>query len=131
VRISSINMRRGARGVLAAGALGGLTAATIALPTASAQPECTAAGLSGAIGTVATATGQYLAAHPGANDAVTNAGALPPQDAENSIRSYFAGHPQEWADLQAIARPLANLRQGCDVDVAPGQIARLFDAMAS
>jgi heme-binding protein len=95
MRISSINMRRGARGVLAAGALGGLTAATIALPTASAQPECTAAGLSGAIGTVATATGQYLAAHPGANDAVTNAGALPPQDAENSIRSYFAGHPQE------------------------------------
>jgi hemophore-related protein len=131
MRISSINVRRGVRGVLAAGALGGLTAATIALPTASAQPQCTAAGLSSAIGTVATATGRYLAAHPGANDAVTNAGALPPQDAENSIRLYFAAHPQEWAELQAIARPLANLRQECAVDVAPAQIARLFDAMAS
>ena len=72
-----------------------------------------------------------LAAYPGANDAVTNAGALPLGDAENAIRAYFAAHPREWADLQGIARPLANLRQQCDVDVAPAQIARLFDAMAS
>ena len=131
MQISSINIQRGALGVLAAGVLGGLAAATIALPTAAAQPQCTAAGLSNAIGTVSTATGGYLAAYPGANDAVTNAGALPPGDAENAIRAYFAAHPREWADLQAIARPLANLRQQCDVDVAPAQIARLFDAMAS
>jgi hemophore-related protein len=124
-------MRRRGLGVLVAGALGGLAAATIAVPTASAQPQCTAAGLSNALGTVATETGQYLAAHPGADDAVTNAGALPSGEAENSIRVYFVGHPQEWADLQGIARPLTNLRQQCDVDVAPAQIARLFDAMAS
>ncbi|HJT93404.1 MAG TPA: hemophore-related protein [Mycobacterium sp.] len=104
---------------------------TIAVPSASAQPQCTAAGLSGALGTVATATGQYLAAHPGADDVVTNAGSMSPQDGENSIRVYFASHQQEWADLQGIARPLANLRQQCNVDVAPAQIARLFDAMAS
>ena len=35
------------------------------------------------------------------------------------------------AVLYLIARPLANLRAQCDVDVAPAQIARLFDAMAS
>ena len=131
MQISSINIQRGALGVLVAGALGGLAAATIAMPTAAAQPQCTAAGLSDAIGTVSAATSVYLAAHPGANDAVTDAGALPPGDAENAIRAYFAGNPLEWADLQAIARPLANLRQQCDVDVAPAQIARLFDAMAS
>ena len=131
MQISSINIQRGALGVLVAGALGGLAAATIAMPTAAAQPQCTAAGLSNAIGTVSAATGVYLAAYPGANDAVTNAGALPPGDAENAIRVYFAANPREWADLQAIARPLASLRQECDVDVAPAQIARLFDAMAS
>jgi hemophore-related protein len=129
MQTSSITMR--ALRVLAAGALGGLTAATIALPTASAQPGCTAAGLSTTLGTVSTATGQYLAAHPAADDAITNSGALAPGDAENAIRAYFVSHPQEWADLQGIARPLANLRQHCDVDVAPAQIARLFDAMAS
>ncbi len=131
MELSSFNMRRGALGVLAAGALGGLAAVTIALPTASAQPQCTAAGLSNALGTVASDTGGYLDSHPGANDVVTNSGALPPGEGENSIRAYFVTHPQEWADLQAIARPLTNLRQQCDVDVAPAQIARLFDAMAS
>jgi heme-binding protein len=131
MQISSINMRRGALGVLAAGALGGVAAETIAVPTASAQPQCTAAGLSNALGTVSSATGGYLASHPGANDVVTNAGALPPGEGENSIRAYFVAHPQEWADLQAIAQPLRTLRQQCNVDVAPAQIARLFDAMAS
>lgn len=101
------------------------------MPTAAAAPECTAAGLSNAIGTVSSATGGYLASHPGANDVVTNAGGLSPQDGENSIRAYFVAHPQEWADLQAIAQPLRTLRQQCNVDVAPAQIARLFDAMAA
>jgi heme-binding protein len=124
-------MRRGALGVFAAGAIGGLAAATIAVPTAAAQPQCTAAGLSNALGIVSSATGVYLSSHPGANDVVTNAGSLPAGEAENSIRTYFATHPQEWADLQAIAQPLRSLRQACSVDVAPAQIARLFDAMAS
>ena len=72
-----------------------------------------------------------LASHQGANDVVTNAGALPAGEGENSIRAYFVGHPQEWADLQGIAQPLRSLRLQCNVDVAPAQIARLFDAMAS
>ena len=131
MQISGYLMRRGVFAVLAASAVGGLAAATIAIPPASAQPGCTAGGLSSTLGTVSTATGQYLAAHPGADDAITNAGALAQGDCENAIRAYFVAHPQEWAELQGIARPLANLRQQCNVDVAPAQIARLFDAMAS
>jgi heme-binding protein len=131
MQTTSMSIQRGALGVLAAGALGGVVAATIAVPTAAAQPQCTAAGLSNAIGTVASATGGYLSSHPGANDVVTNAGALPPGEGENSIRAYFVAHPQEWADLQVIAQPLRTLRQQCNVDVAPAQVARLFDAMAS
>lgn len=130
MQTSTIDMRRGTFGVMAAGALGGLVAATIALPTASAAPECTASGLSNALGTVSSATGAYLSSHPGANDVVTNAGASP-ADGENSIRLYFVAHPQEWSDLQGIAQPLRSLRQQCNVNVAPAQIARLFDAMAS
>lgn len=126
-----ISVKRGALGLLMSGAVGGLAATTIALPTAAAQPECTAAGLSTALGSVSTATGDYLASHSGANDVVTNAGAMPPGEGENAIRAYFVAHPQEWADLQAIAQPLRTLRQQCNVDVAPAQIARLFDAMAS
>ena len=95
------------------------------------RPNAPQRGLSNALGSVSSATGGYLASHPGANDVVTNAGALPPQDGENSIRTYFVAHPQEWADLQAIAQPLRSLRQQCNVDVAPAQIARLFDSMAS
>jgi heme-binding protein len=131
MQISSINKHCRAVRVLAAAAIGGLAAATIAAPTATAQPHCTAAGLSNALGTVSSATGGYLSSHPGANDVVTNAGALPPGEGENSIRAYFVAHPQEWADLQAIAQPLRTMRQQCNVDVAPDQIARLFDAMAS
>jgi heme-binding protein len=122
---------RGAFGVVSVVALGGLVAFTIALPRAAAQPQCTASGLSNAIGTVASATGHFLAANPGANQAITNAGALPPAEAENSIRAYFVANPLHWAELQRIAGPLRDLRQQCVVDVAPAQIARLYDAMAA
>jgi hemophore-related protein len=55
---------------------------------------------------------------------------MSPPEAEASIRAYFLANPQQWAQLQAIARPLANLRQQCQVQVAPADIARLYDAMA-
>jgi heme-binding protein len=130
MQISGINLRRLSFGAIAAGALGGLAATTLALPTAAAQPQCTASGLSNALGSVASATGQYLDNHPDANQVVTNAGSQSPQDGENSIRTYFAAHLQEWNDLRGIARPLASLRQQCQVQVAPAQIAQLYDAMA-
>ena len=130
MQISGIIMRRGLIGVLASGALGGLAATTIALPTASADADCTAAGLSSAVGTVGAQTGAFFASHPSANDAVTNAGAQG-GGAEAAIRDYFIAHPAEWAELQSIAQPLRTLRQQCAVDVAPADIARLYDAMAS
>lgn len=129
MHIPTIGIRRGVVSACIGGAVGTLVATTIALPTAAAQPGCTAAGLSSAIGSVGTQTGDYLASHPGANDAVTNAGGSP--DPEGTIRTYFVAHPQEWADLQRIAQPLRALRQQCNVQVAPADIARLFDAMAS
>jgi len=63
MQISGINLRRRGIGALAVGALAGLAATTLALPTAAAQPQCTAAGLSSTLGSVASATGQYLGRH--------------------------------------------------------------------
>lgn len=130
MQMSSIAIRRGIAGVLAAGALGGLAATTVALPTASADADCTVAGLSNAIGTVGAQTGQWFASHPDANKAVTDAGGQG-AGAEGAIRNYFIAHPTEWAELQRIAQPLRTLRQQCGSDVAPADIARLYDAMAS
>jgi hemophore-related protein len=122
---------RGRACSLAAGAVW-LAAATIGLPSASADNPCTAAGLSSALGPVATATGAYLASHPDANDVVTAAGSQSPQEAEKSIKIYFLTHPQQWADLQAIAKPLTDLRAECPSQSAgpPPDLGKLFDAMA-
>jgi hemophore-related protein len=122
-------IRRGVVGVLAAGALAGLTG-TIALPTASADPDCTVSALSDAIGAVGAQSGQWFASHPDANKAVTDAGGQG-GGAEAAIRNYFVAHPGQWAELQRIAQPLRGLRQACGSDVAPADIARLYDAMAS
>lgn len=121
-------IRRGVAGVLAAGALAGLAGA-IAVPTASADADCTVSGLSNAIGAVGAQTGQWFASHPDANKAVTDAGGS--GNAEGAIRTYFLAHPNEWAELQRIAQPLRTLRQSCGSNVAPADIARLYDAMAS
>ena len=128
MRVSGMTMRRGFVSVVAAGALAGLTGA-VAMPTASADADCTVSGLSNAIGAVGAQTGQWFASHPDANKAVTEAGQG--GDAEGAIRNYFVGHPSEWAELQRIAQPLRSLRQACGSDVAPADIARLYDAMAS
>ncbi len=129
MQISGFTMRRAAAGMLAAGALAGMTG-TIAIPTASADADCTVSGLSNAIGTVGAQTGQWFASHPDANKAVTEAGGQG-GGAEGAIRNYFVAHPSEWAELQRIASPLRNLRQQCGSNVAPADIARLYDAMAS
>src|SRR5262245_59462995 len=129
MRVSGMTMRRGIIGVVAAGALAGLTGA-VAMPTASADADCTVSGLSNAIGTVGAQTGQWFASHPDANKAVTDAG-NDGGGAEGAIRNYFVAHPSEWAELQRIASPLRTLRQQCGSNVAPADIARLYDAMAS
>ncbi|HEV7854475.1 MAG TPA: hemophore-related protein [Mycobacterium sp.] len=129
MRISGTTVRRGIAGVIATGALAGLSGA-IAMPTASADADCTVSGLSNAIGAVGAQSGQWFARHPDANKAVTEAGGQG-GGAEAGIRNYFVAHPTEWAELQGIASPLRTLRQQCGSDVAPADIARLYDAMAS
>ena len=53
--------------------LGALASLTVATPTATAAP-CSASGLANTASGVLAQAGAYLDAHPGANDALTNAG---------------------------------------------------------
>jgi hypothetical protein len=46
------------------------------------------------------------------------------------VRGYFAAHPNEFLDLQNIARPLSDLRNQCNVSVSPSQLAALWDALS-
>jgi hemophore-related protein len=91
---------------------------------AAAQPGCTASGLSSALATVASGTAGWLASHPDAEAAVDSAD-------ENTIRTYFATHADQWQQLQGIANPLRSLRNSCPQQVSAGDVARLFDAMSA
>ncbi|MDT5239777.1 MAG: heme-binding protein, partial [Mycobacterium sp.] len=122
-------VRRGLAGTVAAAALGAVVAGTVAVPTAGADP-CTASGLSTTASGVLSAAGGYLDAHPGANDVLTAAGTQPADEARSSVRGYFTAHPGEFLDLQAIARPLSDLKNQCGISVSPGQLALLFDEIA-
>ncbi|MCW2663906.1 MAG: hypothetical protein JWP83_5058 [Mycobacterium sp.] len=131
MKMSAISVRRGLFGAFATCALGGVAAATIALPTATAAPACSASGLASTASGVLGAAGGYLDTHPGANDALTAAGTQSPAQAQSSVRGYFTAHPNEYIDLQNIVRPLTDLRNQCNVQVSPAQLATLFDALSA
>jgi hemophore-related protein len=124
-------VRRGMVGAFATCALGGFAAATIAVPTASAQPPgCSASDFSRtASGVLASASG-WLDTHPGANDVLSAAG-MQGAGAEQSVRDYFMAHPMEYQELRGIASPLIDLQRGCGPAIQPMQIAALYTALSS
>lgn len=125
MKLSGTNARRAAAGVCA-GLLGGLAAATIAAPNAGAAPDCSADSVAG---TVSVATGSaraYLAAHPGANQAVTAAMGQPRPQAEANLRGYFTANPQEYYDLRSILAPIGDVQSECNVSVLPPDLASAY-----
>lgn len=127
MRMSATVMRRRLLGALTTAVLGGVAAATVAVPTANAAP-CTASGLSTTASGVLASAGTYLAAHPDADDVLTKAGSQPTDEAKANVQSYFVGHPGEFLDLKGIAQPLTDLRAQCGVSVSPGQLAALVES---
>jgi hemophore-related protein len=91
---------------------------------AAADPNCTASGLAAALATVASATASWLSSHPDAEAAVNTAD-------ENTIRTYFAAHTDQWQQLQSIGNPLRSLRHSCPQQVSSTDVARLFDSMSA
>jgi hemophore-related protein len=111
MKMSGTTMRRGVSGVFAGCVLGGLATVAIAAP-ANAAP-CTASQATGTISSVSGAASQFLAAHPGADQVLTNAASQSPDDARASVRGYFTANPGEYLELKGITRPLVDLQNQC------------------
>jgi heme-binding protein len=127
---SATAIRPGVLGAIAMSALGAATAVTIAIPSAGAQPGCTASSFSHTASGVLSAAGAWLDAHPEANDVLTRAGQQG-AGAEQSVRDYFVARPAEYQELRGIAAPLINLQRGCNTAIQPMQIAALYQALSS
>jgi heme-binding protein len=130
MKISPAAVRRGLVGAFATCALGGAVAATIAIPSAGAQPGCAASSFSHTASGVLAAAGAWLDAHPDANNVLTAAG-MQGAGAELSVRDYFVARPQEYQELRGIAAPLINLQRNCNTAIQPMQIAALYQALSS
>ena len=123
MKISGITARRRLAGFSAGCLLGGLAAATIGAPTASAAPDCSASGLSNTVSTVFGSTRDYLGSHPGANQVLTGAANQPRSQASGDVRAYFTAHPQEYYELRGILAPIGDVQRQCNVTVLPPDLA--------
>jgi hemophore-related protein len=127
MNFSGISARRKVAGVLA-GLLGGVAAATIAAPSATAAPEqCSAREVAGTVSSVWGSARQYLNDHPGANRVVTAALSQPRPQAEADVRGYFTANPQEYYELRDILAPIGEKQRQCDVTVLPPDVASAYD----
>jgi hemophore-related protein len=129
MKMSASAVRRGLFGAFTTCALGGVVAATVAIPTASAEPGCSASDFSRTASGVLASAGGWLDAHPGANDVLSSAG-MQGAGAEQSVRDYFVGHPQEYQELRGIAAPLIDMQHSCGPAIQPMQIAALYTALS-
>jgi hemophore-related protein len=119
--------RRGLTGVLAGLLFGGVAAATIAAPTASAATDCSASGVANTVSSVTGSARQYLAGHPGANQVVTAAMNQPREQAAANIRGYFTANPAEYYELRGILAPIGDTQRQCNVSVLPADLASAYD----
>jgi hemophore-related protein len=120
-----MNLRRGIGGVCAGFLLSGVLAA-VAMPAAGAAP-CMADEAANTISAVAGAAGQYLSAHPDANQVLSDAASQAPADARVSVRNYFTANPGEYFDLKGITAPLVDLQHRCGTVGLPSDLISAFD----
>jgi hemophore-related protein len=126
---TNVSVRRGIVGLGAACLIGGgLAAATVSAPMASAAPDqCSADAVAATVSSVTGTAQQYLGSHPGANQVVTAAYAQPRPQAEANVRGYFTANPQEYYDLRGILAPLGDKQRQCNVQVLSPELASAYD----
>jgi hemophore-related protein len=105
----------------------GVAAATIAAPTASAAPDCSAQGIAATMSNVTGSAHDYLSVHPGADQVVSSARNQPRAAAAANIRSYFTANPQEYFELRDILTPIGETQRQCNVSVLPPDLASAYD----
>jgi hemophore-related protein len=129
MNVNGFSARRRLCGVGAACLIGGgLAAAAIAVPAASAAPDpCSADAVAATVRSVTGSAQQYLGSHPGANQVVMAAYGQPEPQAEADVRGYFTANPQEYYELRGILAPLGDKQRQCNVQVLSPQLASAYD----
>ncbi|MFZ0832667.1 MAG: heme-binding protein [Mycobacterium sp.] len=108
--------------------LGGLAAAIVSAPSATAAPaQCDASGVANTVSSVTGSARQYLADHPAANQVVTAAMSQPQSQAASNLRAYFTANPQEYYDLRGILSPIGETQRTCNVSVLTPELASAYD----
>ena len=113
MKISSVPARRRVAGIGVGCLLGGLAIGIVGAPSAAAAPDCSPEAVNATVSSVTGSAQQYLAAHPGANQAVMAAYGQPRSEAAANLRSYFTAHPNEYYDLRGILSPIGDTERQC------------------
>lgn len=127
MKFTGITARRGIVGICASGLLGGVAAAVIAAPTASAAPDCSASGVANTVSMATGAAKSYLDTHPGANQAVSTAMTQPRDQAAATLRGYFTANPQEYYDLRGILSPIGDAQRTCNVTALSPELSAAYN----
>ena len=111
---------------VSAGLIGAAAAVALA-PSAAAIPvDCSPEALRGTVNSVTAVAGNYLAAHPGANQAIMAAYGQSPTDAVASVRGYFTANSGEYYDLRGILAPIGEAQRQCNTAVLPPALASAY-----
>lgn len=129
-------IRRGLGAVFAASAVGGALAAAMAIPGApsatAATDPCAASEVARTIGSVASATGDYLDSHPETNQALTTISQQQPgPQSLTALKTYFDANPQAGKDIQQLQSPLVGLSTKCELPLTLPQIMGLMQGAQS
>ena len=100
--------------------VGGIALAGLAAPTASAETDCSPAGVDSAVASVTQQAKAYMSAHPPVSRVLMAA-------AGQSITAYANSNPQEYGEFKAILTPLSTLQNQCGVSVIPTEYQWAFN----
>ncbi len=136
-KMSETTVRRGLTGMFAGGLLGGVATAAMILPAANAEPvtpttpdtACTFSSAAKTSSTVSSQMSTYLAAHPEANQDLTEIAKQPMDEAQVAYRAYFADNPQVETELKAINKPAADLVSECGIVVRPTPVSEALQGV--
>ena len=106
--------------------VGGIAVAGLAAPSASAEPDCSPAGVDSAVASVTQQAKSYLNSHTDANRVLMTAALQPQAEAAQTIQNYASTNPQEYNDFRSILAPLSSLQNQCGVNVVPAEYQWAF-----
>ena len=107
--------------------IGGGLAIGIAVPVASAAPDCSPAGVDSTVAAVTKQAQNYLNSNPAGNKVLMTAALQPRPQAAATLQAYAASNPQQYAEFKAILAPLGEIQNHCGVAVVPPQFQWAFD----